>query len=292
MIDKNLVFDARKADLVQYLKNKGEVLVKEGRQYRVKGHSGLLVSGSCWYSHSLSKGGNPIDYLMLIEGINFKDAVSTLSVSYGKAPIREKPQKGCLVIPERNEDDKRVMAYLIKFRGIDADILLPLLKKGRVYEAKYTHNCVFSGIDSNNQIRYLMQRSSNPESSFKCETAGSEKKYSFSLCGKNNSLYVFESPIDLLSYATYMKENFAPANHMLSLGGVSAIALDHYLSCNSNIHNIILCLDRDDTGADACRKIYEEYVSRGLTVDIDLPKMKDWNLQLIHDKKMPSRCNH
>lgn len=287
MMDNRVVLDARKADLEQYLKNKGEMLIKEGRQYRVKGHGGLFVSGNHWYSHSLSKGGNAIDYLVLIEGINFKEALSILSTRYSMIPAEKRPQKAGLVIPERNENDKRVMAYLMKFRGINADILLPLLKKGRIYEAKHTHNCVFSGIDSNNQIRYIMQRSSNPNSSFKCETAGSDKRYSFSLCGKSRSIYLFESPLDLLSYATYMKENPSPMHHMLSLGGVCTAALEYYLSYNSNICNIVLCLDRDDTGIEACRKIYGDY-SRGFSVDIDLPKMKDWNLQLLHDKKISS----
>ena len=61
-MDKDLIIRARKASMEEYLKDKGEVLLKEGRQYRVKRHSGLVVSGNKWYSHTLLKGGNTVDY--------------------------------------------------------------------------------------------------------------------------------------------------------------------------------------------------------------------------------------
>ena len=63
-MDKELILKARRANIEKYLKGKGEILLKEGRQYRVKKHPGLVVSENKWYSHVLSKGGNTLDYLV------------------------------------------------------------------------------------------------------------------------------------------------------------------------------------------------------------------------------------
>jgi hypothetical protein len=63
-MDKGLIIQARRASVEEYLTNRGEVLLKDGKQYRVANHSGLVISGNRWYSHTLLKGGNTLDYLI------------------------------------------------------------------------------------------------------------------------------------------------------------------------------------------------------------------------------------
>lgn len=281
-MDRDLVVQARSASIEEYLKSKGKRLHREGSQYRVLNHSGLVISGNRWYSHTLQKGGNTLDYLIEIEGVDFKKAVELLS-NIGAATFQgsETEKVSRVIIPGRNTDDKRVMAYLAKTRGISKYVIIPLLKQGRIYESAGTHNCVMTGIDSNGTIRYVMQRSTLDTSSLKYESKGSDKKYSFSLKGDSDILCVFESPIDLLSYMTLQNKAMKAKPHMLSLGGVTDIALDAYIERFPCVRNIVFALDSDNVGRKACTLFLKKYSVKGFKVYSHFPKNKDWNEELL-----------
>lgn len=60
--------------------------------------------------------------------------------------------------------------------------------------------------------RHAQKRSTNSQGkSFKLNVAGSDARYSFHHPGTDGDLYVFEAPIDLLSYITLHPENWAAA---------------------------------------------------------------------------------
>jgi len=281
-MNKDLVRKARQANLEDYLKDKGEVLVREGKQYRVKRHHGLVVSGNKWYSHTLLKGGNSIDYLVEMERTGFKTAVEDL-LQRTMAIVRyEKPSGHKTInIPERNENDKRVIAYLLKTRGLKAGIVIPLLKQGRIYESAGTHNLVMTGVDEDGNVRYVMQRSTLNSSSLKFESEGSDKRYSFSLKGQSDILCAFESPIDLLSYMSIQGGTMKEQAHMLSLGGVTDIALGAYIERVPGIRKIVFGLDNDKAGHDAYESFFVKYSVKGFKVYKHFPGQKDWNLELL-----------
>lgn len=286
-MDKEMILKARKANIETYLKGKGETLLREGRQYRVKKHSGLFVSENKWYSHVLSKGGNTLDYLVEVEGIDFKRAVEILLQLNLYIDLPNKPTGIKTVsIPERNQNDKMVLAYLVKTRSIKAEIIIPLLKQGRIYESIDTHNCVFTGVDENNKIRYTMQRSTIPDSSMKFESEGSDKSYSFSLVGKSDIVCIFESPIDLLSYIVIRNDTMKLKPHMLSLGGVTKVALDAYLERTPDIRKLVFCLDNDKAGNEAYELHSKKYSEMGFRTYRHLPEGKDWNEQLLISKSI------
>lgn len=281
-MDKDLILQARRANIGEYLKSIGMTLLKEGKQYRVANQSGLVISGNKWYNHTMQKGGNSLDYLIEIEGMDFKKAVGLLS-HMGAAPIHAINGKkaGLVFVPERNKNDKRVMAYLVKTRGVSPHVIIPLLKQGRIFEASVTHNLVMTGVDGDGKIRYVMQRSTLPTSSLKFESEGSEKKFSFSLKGQSDILCTFESPIDLLSYMSIQNDAMKSKPYMLSLGGVTDIAIDAFLLRVPGIRKIVFCLDNDKAGHDAYRSFFEKYSSKGFNVYKHFPIQKDWNLQLL-----------
>jgi len=280
MVDRALIQKARRTSLEDYLKNKGLSLKKEGRQYRVENGSGLMVSGSMWYSHTLQKGGNPLDYLMVMEGRPFKEAVQILAGVSMHVPTSVE-DNSTISIPKRNADDKRVMAYLLKTRGISAPVLLPLLDQGIIYQAAATHNAVFIGRDETDAIRYAMQRSTLPSSSLKFESKGSDKRFSFSLKGKSDILFCFESPIDLLSCITIHRMVLLNRHHLLSLGGVSDIALSAYIERFPSIRTIVFCLDSDQAGQSAYAALSRKYTGMGFKILCRFPEKKDWNAQLL-----------
>ena len=76
---------------------------------------------------------------------------------------------------------------------------------------------------------------------------------------------VFESPIDLLSHATLHQRgnlncglSFDSDVHRLSLGGTSDVALLSFLGRHPKIEKITLCLDADEAGQTAVRKITDK----------------------------------
>ena len=90
------------------------------------------------------------------------------------------------------------------------------------------------------------------------EQQQSDKRYSFRIDRAGSTLHVFESAIDLLSYATIMKMRTGEwrAEPMLSLGGVYApstnnkqtklpIALQNMTQNQTQINTIALHLDND-----------------------------------------------
>lgn len=109
-----------------------------------------------------------------------------------------------LLLPKKNQDDQKVIAYLLG-RGIDKEIIQFCLESGRVYESAFHHNVVFVGMDEKDNPKYAALRGIG--TSFIGEANGSDKNYSFSIFAEksNDTVHLFESAIDLLSYATLQK---------------------------------------------------------------------------------------
>ena len=129
--------------------------------------------------------------------------------------------------------------------------------------------------------RYAFYRSVSDSSTYRVDLPGSDKKYSFSLLGTNkNKLYVFESVIDMLSYASFYAINNGQDAWqqltMLSLGGKSDVALDEFLK-NKPIAEITFCLDNDDAGKHATEQLSDKYALKGYAVSKDIPLNKDFN---------------
>lgn len=73
---------ARDADLFDYLQRyESDVLKRDGPNYRHKEHDSLVyvTAKNYWYWNSRGKKINALDYLMLIRGYDFVEAVKTLS---------------------------------------------------------------------------------------------------------------------------------------------------------------------------------------------------------------------
>ena len=82
-----------------------------------------------------------------------------------------------------------------------------MIAKGDIYESKKYHNAVFIGRDKDQNPRYATMRGTD-EKRYRGEARGSEKAYGFGYMGTDEKLFVFESPIDLLSYITAVPEEW------------------------------------------------------------------------------------
>lgn len=150
---------ANAADLVEFLRSKGEPLIREGSEYRLSSNHSVTVRGNEWYDHATEKGGGPVTFLKEFYGMNYQEAVLTLlNEDAGQlrpqvsAP-REKVKKP-FELPPANENNRRVFAYLLKHRHLDRDVLTTFVRSGLIYEDQKYHNAVFVGRDNDGTARH------------------------------------------------------------------------------------------------------------------------------------------
>ena len=271
---------ANQADLVLFLQSQGEPLERAGQEYRWKRHDSLTVRGNKWYRHSQSKGGAPIDFVMEFFGKSFTEAVELLTGEQGAAaPDRPSPAPlSDFRLPPRSDTAGQVKSYLTAARRIDEDVTGFFLSNGDIYEEAAHHNAVFVGRDESGIPRYAHQRST--AGNFRLDVKGSDKAFNFCYRGAGERLFVFEAPIDLLSFLCLFKKDWQKQSY-LSLGGVGEKALLRFLSDRPNIKTVYLCLDSDEAGNDACSRLVK-LMPEGYTVHRLIPLFKDWNEVLQH----------
>lgn len=261
---------ANQADLVLFLQSQGEPLERAGQEYRWKRHDSLTVRGNKWYRHSQSKGGGPVDFVMEFFGKSFIEAVELLTGEKGAAPPPDSPQ---FRLPPRSPDNRTARNYLTAARRIDEDVTGFFFASGDIYEDAAHHNAVFVGRDEDGIPRYA--HSKGTAGNFRLDVKGSDKAFNFCYRGEGERLFVFEAPVDLLSFLCLFKKEWQKQSY-LSLGGVGEKALLRFLSDRPNIKTVYLCLDNDEAGNDACSRLVK-LMPEGYTVHRLIPLFKDWN---------------
>ena len=272
---KEQIDRANQTDLVSFLQAQGEQLERAGQEYRWKRHDSLTVRENRWYRHSQSKGGGPIDFVMEFYGKSFLEAVEMLIGERGEAPP---PVYLQFRLPPKSPDNQTARNYLTAARRIDEDVSGFFFSCGDLYEEAAHHNAVFVGRDESGIPRYAHQRGT--AGNFRLDVKGSDKAFNFCYRGEGDRLFVFEAPVDLLSFLCLFKKAWQKQSY-LSLGGVGEKALLRFLSDRPNIKTVYLCLDSDQAGNDACSRL-AELVPEGLTVHRLVPLYKDWNEVLQH----------
>ena len=205
---------AREMDLLTYLRTyePDELVHFAGDTYCTREHDSLKISNGKWFWFSRGFGGySALDYLHKVRGMPFVQVVELLS---GQAaltpPVAKQPPKPrkekVLLMPQRCSDPAQAVAYLTG-RGIDREIIDLCLQTGRLYESYPHHNVVFVGMDRYGKPRYANLRGIRTD--FKGEASGSDKRFSFSFPAPgSDTVHLFESAIDLLSYATSLAAAF------------------------------------------------------------------------------------
>lgn len=292
---------AKQIDLLSYLQQQNPyVLVRiSNNVFCTHEHDSLKISNGkwCWFSRGIG-GRSALDYLIKVKGIPFTEAVGMIlgraaempPVSYIQGDSHQ-PKEKSLLLPEPVEGrPERVIAYLTG-RGIDQPLLEACINHRLLYESAEYHNAVFVGYDPAGKARYAAIRGT--VGSYKGEASGSDKRYAFSLCLPRQppTVHVFESAIDLLSYATleHRAGRDWRGDALLSLAGVFQrkrekvlpVALKQFLEDHPSIQTVCLHLDNDAVGRSATLGIVEALVDKPYQV-IDEPPTcgKDVNDQL------------
>ena len=100
-------------------------------------------------------------------------------------------------------------------------------------------------------------------------------------------MFVFEAPIDLLSFIALDNIPWRNTN-FLSLVGVAPKALEQFLSDRKDIERVVICTDNDEAGNSAVEKLMA-IIPEHITVNRLIPKLKDWNEVLCHKEEIQGR---
>ena len=304
-----IIAQVEKINVIEYAIHEGYDVLKKGRDYKIKDGGGFILkqNGEKWNrtsDESKGAGGGIIQFVMYTKDKTWLESVKDL-IAYGN--IQHEPggavaafkktfkpkvvEKVDFKPPKKNTTTKHVYTYLTHTRKIDKDILDYYTKKHLIYEDDY-RNCVFccfdeKGVMKNASLRGTYDTKGAP---FKGSPAGSDKRYPFSLPGKGNKLFVFEAPIDMLSFQTIKKRFGDPeqqkGDSYIALNGVISSPLVHYLETHKNIDTVVFCRDNDRPGIESTMRLSnvldEKYPHRYKT-ELRVPEEneKDWNNSLV-----------
>ena len=306
--------DAKYADLAAFLESRGEQLRRSGSELEWADHH-ITIRGHTWFDHYDNKGGKAIDFVRKYFDASFQDAVQMLlgsgvrnapgehfsqarlsGSSIVAAPVeprqreRERPQ---LQLPPKNENMRRVYAYLLKQRCIDRAVLDHFAHEHLIFESADYHNAVFVGTDEQGIARHAHKRSTASQGSWRANQTGSQAAYAFHHIGISGVIYAFEAPIDMLSFISLYQKDWRQHSYV-ALCGVCSDAIKHQLAAHENLREVVLCLDNDDAGHEAAERISQSLTHQGYSVSVLQPQLKDWSqdLENIHSQEAPEPCPH
>ena len=281
---------AASVDLEEFLRRRGEKLITSGRDKRLASDHSITIRGCEWFDHATEQGGRAISFVKQFYGLSYPDAMSLLlgddlGGNYPAAKEKESDPAKLFVLPPQSESMRRVYAYLLQKRCIDREILNAFVRKKLIYEScersrgrtKEYHNAVFVGFDEHGVPRHGHKRGLyTMGQGYRGNIEGSDPKRSFHYLGGDDTLYVFEAPIDLLSYISLFTEGWQEHNYVACCG-TSSIPMLEMLRQLPQLRQVYLCLDNDAAGHAASERMAKLLEERGISAERLVPQQKDWN---------------
>lgn len=297
-----------KVDIRDYASYLGFTVIRCGRYYTLKEHDSVRIDPvlNCFWQNSrpgrgnaIGSGGSVIDFVMAFTGTDVNGALTKLEkylagdkLLPGQTSMKKKnisvfhePRKKIngLYLPEKGTDMKRVFAYLVKTRNIDAGIVKEFVKKRQLYQDR-RGNCVFVSYENGKPV-FACIRGTNTWRPFYGDVAGCDYSKGFFVDYGADKLYITEAVIDTMSVMTLHKEDYQKWNHLALCGGGKCDAMNSHLD---GISEVWLGTDQDKTGREAAKKM-EDFLKKNrkdIRVVQDFPGKKDWNEVLMERRKI------
>ena len=285
---------AASVDLEEFLRRQGERLIKSGREKRLASDHSVTICGCEWFDHASNEGGRAVSFVQKFYGKSYVEAMtmllgSSVESAYPQAKKQATAPQKPFIPPVPNANMHRVFAYLLKTRGLDADVVSDFARRKLIYEDAAHHNAVFIGTDENGCPRHAHLRSTSSHGKlFRLNVEASDPRYSFHHTGTDGSLYVFEAPIDMLSFICMHPDHWQEHSYVACCG-TSPHPVLQMVKPDTKI--VYLCLDNDKTGHAASERMAELLHKRDIMSERLVPELKDWNEDLCHvQKEEPSPC--
>ncbi len=281
---------ARQTDIVSLLQSQGEQIKKSGSEYEWFCNSQkITIRDNLWFHQYERVGGDTIDFVHKFYNKSFQGAMEYLlgnsccAITHTQQVKKTNKSKE-FIPPPKSDDMSRMINYLIVKRGIDKEIIYSFFHEQMLYESKDYHSVVFLGYDENGIPRHAHMRGIGEGSTYKGNASGSIPEYSFHWHGKSKYLFLFEAPIDLLSFISMHKKAWKKHSYAASCS-VSDRVLFQCLKDNPNIQFTYLCFDNDNPGLEANKRIQNKLNELNIKSKILVPKHKDWNEDLVFSKE-------
>ena len=295
---------ANEIPIVDILCGNGEQIKKVGNVQIWTTHDSVRFNGSKWFRFSTGEGGRSVGFCMSFFDMPCAAAVSYLLQTFrpeladlesetirrslhggssnDKAECAAEKKISPENTPSKNPTNDLLRNYLCQVRCIDPRIVSFFIQEGVLYETRGNHHIAFVGRDRDARVRNIQLRGTDDSNGkYRKNVKGSDLSFGFCHQGVTNRVYVFEAPIDLMSFLTLYPKDWERHSYV-ALGGVSKNALERMLADNEHIDTVVLCLDNDDAGRKACRRITEEMETiEGIRLRRLLPIHKDWNEDLV-----------
>ena len=285
---------AASVDLEEFLRRQGERLIKSGREKRLASDHSVTICGCEWFDHASNEGGRAVSFVQKFYGKSYVEAMtmllgSSVESAYPQAKKQATAPQKPFIPPVPNANMHRVFAYLLKTRGLDADVVSDFARRKLIYEDAAHHNAVFIGTDENGCPRHAHLRSTSSYGKpFRLNVEASDPRYSFHHTGTDGSLYAFEAPIDMLSFICMHPDHWQEHSYVACCG-TSPHPVLQMVKPDTKI--VYLCLDNDKTGHAASERMAELLHKRDIMSERLVPELKDWNEDLCHvQKEEPSPC--
>ena len=272
-----------------------------------------------WFSRDIQ--GDVIDFVRLVKGISFKEALAFLSEEpFQKEAVQEKRERPFYYPLKRVEDSNCSLAryYLTECRGISEEIVQKMIQQGLIAQASWKTNetvepvIVFKSFDHRHKLQAaslqgIYKNHSLPRERLKTILKGSHGHVGISFdIGKPNRLVFCESFIDLMSYYELHQQNLSDvpyqtlrliAEENQKLEFLDTVIPSKLLPLINTIRDttsyfdnhpnlLTLAVDCDDAGKDFSDKLYQS----GFPVFLDFPDNEsgkekvDWN-DVLREKK-------
>jgi len=297
---------AKEYDVYEYLRiaDPGELVKICQGEYCLRSHDSFKISHKdgkwLWYWYSRGIGGrSAVDYLIKVKDYTFVDAIKEVNRAMkGMKPsfFVEEKEKKAFSLPSRSRTNDKVIGYLCS-RGIDKSLIEDLIAEKMIYQNHKHQSVVFVGFDDQGKPAHASYRATGI-SSVKGDFGGSNKAFAFRLEKENaDTVRVFESAIDLLSYVTLCRMWDKDYSHesLISTAGIAAtrhdevklpMALEYYLERHLETENVLLHFDNDYAGRRCASQIKEKLKEAYRVKFIKPKKGKDYNEYLMIEKGM------
>lgn len=321
-VNKATIERVNNLNILDYAQSMGYDIKRAGKTYHMPNFGGLFINNDKneFYCFALKKGGGIIQFVMLTENKTWKESVDMLVEQYNISANKEtsneeinskarKMQKDSLIddeeikkeiqLDEKDITQKNLIAYLTKTRKIDMEFVQRALDEKKIYQS-VKKSIVYKTFNEKGELTGAAWETTSTLDKYKGQKGifkNSTKNFPFEFKGTGEKVYVFESPVDLMSYLTLQKmqgkydtiknENF------IALLGIADTPLENWLKNNPNIKQIYFCYDNDKDGTitmrdrkipknhgqDAAKEQCGKYNSRYSCI-ILTPTLKDYNDEL------------
>ena len=291
--------DLKNISIKDFCEQNGIAVSGHGKWYSLKEHDSCVINNNSnnFYWNSRQKTGDIITFVEEYYGVDFKKACEILGAknrSYIIKPYnpeieyieREKADTSALN-KNLSEDKymKNTFAYLIKTRMIDPEVVSEFVDKGYLRQDMHK-NAIFKTFTDDDKQKDLIavQKKGTGQKPYQyIDPNGENVGFRYPIKNKD-TIYLFEAPIDLMSYYDMNRD---VTGYLIAMGGLKQNVILNNITKDTK--KICICVDNDQAGDKFCEtiKALKKIDIRLKNIEIERikPTLKDFNDDLKEKKR-------